>query len=191
MIFLQILTLVMQLVPKIMHEYSLEQRLPLYYLVESNICPDDSDGFKTLLQDGEPFKSDFIGASKEQCQNWALEQYKKYNFIEQNLIVIADQRSAQDQTLLVSFYYPEVCPEEPTLEFDDWGPLPPKANVWYDFRVHHRGIDEIYTSLLWAPQDSAYATYFGRPEKFIDEAGVFDVFKANSYVCGDDLFDDT
>ena len=82
----------------------------------------------------------------------------------------------------MSFYYPEVSSEEPTFEFDGWGPLPPKANTWYDFRIDHRAADEFHGSLMWSPRDTAYPTYFGRPEKFTDEAGIFDVFKAAPYV---------
>ena len=102
---------------------------PLYDLVESNVCPDRREGVKIELQDGEPFHSDFIGASKEQCKNWALEKWyqAKVKFIEPNVIAIADERSARDGFLLMSFYYPEVSQEEPTFEFDGWGPPLPQG----------------------------------------------------------------
>lgn len=39
---------------------------------------------------------------------------------------------------------------------------------------------------MWATRDTAYPIYFGRPEKFTDESGVFDVFKAIPYVNGEE-----
>ncbi|KAJ5195592.1 uncharacterized protein N7498_009030 [Penicillium cinerascens] len=140
--------------------------------------------FKIELQDGEPFHSDLIGASKEQCQNWALEKWfqAKVKSIEPNFIAIADDRSARDGTLLMSFYCPKISQEEPTFEFDGWGPLLPEANTWYNFRIDHRAADEIHGALMWATRDTAYPTYFGLPENFADESGIFDVFKAIPYV---------
>jgi hypothetical protein len=176
-----------------LREYSTEKDAPpLYYLVESNICPDKREGFRIELQDGETFNSDFINASKEQCQNWALDKWyqAKVKFIEPNVIAIADERSARDGTLLMSYYYPEVSPEEPTFEFNGWGPLPPKANTWYDFRIDHRAADDFHGSLLWFSRESAYPIYFGCPEKFTDETGVFDVFKAVKYMNGEDSDED-
>lgn len=65
------------------------------------------------------------------------------------------------------------------------GPPPPKANIWYDFRIDHRAADGFHGSLMWSTWDTVYPTYFGGPEKFTDEAGVFDVPKAALYVNGD------
>lgn len=165
------LTLAVQFMPKAMREFcTREESPPLYYLVESNICPDHKDGFKIELQDGEPFGSDFIGASKEQCQIWAQENWREVNFIEQNVITIVDQRSARDGTLLLSFYFPEVDPKEPTLGFDQWGQLPANANTWYDFRIDHRGADEIYGALMWAGKRIVLNTSRGGYDVIIDRA---------------------
>ncbi|GFG09962.1 hypothetical protein IFM5058_04687 [Aspergillus udagawae] len=176
-------------IPKVLREFSTEKDAPpLYYLVESNICPDKREGFRIELQDSETFNSDFINASKEQCQNWALDKWyqAKVKFIEPNIIAIADEQSARDGTLLMSYYYPEVSLEEPTFEFDGWGPLPPKASTWYYFRIDHRAADDFHGSLMWFSRESAYPIYFGCPEKFTDETGVFDVFKAVKYMNGED-----
>jgi hypothetical protein len=72
------------------------------------------------------------------------------------------------------------------LELEGWGPLPPKNDTWYDFRIESVGSDDLHTDLFSAPIETAYPTYFGRPEKFTNEAGVFDVFKANNHVAGMD-----
>ncbi|GFG23821.1 hypothetical protein IFM61606_03712 [Aspergillus udagawae] len=124
-------------VPKALREFSTDPDNPplLYYLVESRDCPSTGEGFRMRLQDGESFESDFINASKEECQNWALDKWLqpiKFNFIEQSIIAIADERSPQDGTLLMSFYFGE---DEPPMEFNGYGPLPPKGNTWYDFRI--------------------------------------------------------
>ncbi|KAF3398046.1 hypothetical protein F1880_006117 [Penicillium rolfsii] len=153
----------------------------LYYLVESKVCPSMEQGFRTALQDGERFESDFINASKEECQNWALDKWLqpiRFNFIEQSIIAVADARSARDGTLLMSFYFGESPPDEPPLEFDGYGPLPPKGNTWYDFRIYHNAAFLFHASLLFTEPDIFFPNYFGRPEKFTDENGVFDVLKA-------------
>lgn len=82
----------------------------------------------------------------------------------------------------MSFDYPKVDPGVPTFEFDAWDVYSPKANTLYDFRIDHRAADGLHGSLIWF---TAYPTYFGRPKKFTDEAGVFDVLKATLYVNGE------
>lgn len=172
-----------QFVPTALRESSTEPDDPpfLYYLVESKDCPSTGEGFRTGLQDGESFESDFINASKEECQDWALDKWLqpvKFNFIEPSIIAIADERSAQDGTLLMSFYFGEDAPDEPPMEFNGYGRLPPKGNTWYDFRIHHKAAQLFHASLLFTEPDIFFPNYFGRPEKFTDETGVFDVLKA-------------
>lgn len=159
-----------------------------YYLVESRVCPDTSEGFKSGLQDGEPFESDFIIASKEECQNWALDKWShtaKYNFIEHGIIAIADARSAQDGTLLMSFHYD--CPPDLFPEYEENDrPLPPNNQTWYDFWVHHTNALNFQGSLLFTEPDVAYPLYFGFPEKFTNEAGVFEVWKMDKYLADEE-----
>ncbi|EAW18465.1 uncharacterized protein NFIA_084170 [Aspergillus fischeri NRRL 181] len=172
-----------QFVPTALRESSTKPEDPpfLYYLVESKDCPSTGEALRTRLQDGESFQSDFINASKEECQDWALDKWLqpvKFNFIEQSIIAIADERSARDGTLLMSFYFGESAPDEPPIEFNGYGPLLPKGNTWYDFRIRHNAAQLFHTSLLFTEPDIFFPNYFGRPEKFTDEAGVFDVLKA-------------
>jgi hypothetical protein len=179
-------------VAKALREFSPEpQDSPCcYYLVESRVCPDSPEHFKSGLQDGEPFESDFINASKEECQNWALDKWRqpaKYNFIEQEIIAIADTRTAQDGTLLMSHYFdcpPDVFP----VEVDEHGgPLPPKNQTWYDFRVHHTDSQQFQGSLLFAEPDVACPLFFGYPEKFTNEAGVFEMKKVGKFLADEEV----
>jgi hypothetical protein len=63
-------------------------------------------GFKYELTNDETFESEFIVASKLDCQRWALEQQSQNNLVEQDFIAIADARSARDNTLFrYSIYY--------------------------------------------------------------------------------------
>ncbi|PGH16847.1 hypothetical protein AJ79_01491 [Helicocarpus griseus UAMH5409] len=158
---------------------------PIFYLVESNICPSRDEGFKEELQEDESFESDFVGASEEQCKSGALEKQFQVNFIEQNIIAIADARTARDGTILMCFYKQEIETVEP-LVFEEWGPLPPQTNTWYDFRIDYQGAALMYIGLVYCPPDSAYPAYFGRREQLTDEHGVFDVVKADRYVSGED-----
>lgn len=174
-----------QFIPRATREYSTDPTFPpLYYLVESKVCPNSGEGFKSKLQDCETFQSEFIGASIEECQDWAKSNWEQFNFIEPCVIAIADERSARDGTLLMSYYCPVVDDPE-DLEFEGWGRLPPKDDTWYNFRIEHRAADQFIICITGSPIDTAMETYFGRPEKFTNDAGVFDVFKALSYVRGE------
>ncbi|PKX92269.1 uncharacterized protein P174DRAFT_451656 [Aspergillus novofumigatus IBT 16806] len=173
-------------VPKALREFSTEpQDFPYwYYLVESRVCPDSQEHFRSGLQDGEFFESDFINASKEECQNWAIDKWRqptKYNFIEQEIVTIADARSAKDGTLLMSYYY-ECPPGVFPVEFDEHGPLPPKNKTWYDFRIHHTDSEQFQGTLLNAEPDVSYPLFFGYPEKFTNEAGAFEMRKVEKFL---------
>ena len=84
----------------------------MFFLVESKTMPSHLDGLKKVLQENEPFESAFINASEEQCKSWALEKQFEVNFIEQNIIGIADARTAGDGTMLMSRYKTDVPPED-------------------------------------------------------------------------------
>lgn len=79
-------------------------RLTMFYLVESRVGPTDRPGFKYELTNDETFESEFIVASKLDCQRRALEQQSQNNLVEQDFIAIADARSARDNTLLLQYY---------------------------------------------------------------------------------------
>jgi hypothetical protein len=136
------------------------------------------------LKDDETFETDFIGASAQDCQQWALEKQVQANFIDYDLIAIADARSAGDDTLLLQYYSREL--EEP-LEFWEFGVLPREHTTWYDFRIDYRGAASAVLHLTnYGPMDTIYPTYFGRKEELTDERGVFNVAKALRFVRGED-----
>lgn len=112
----------------------------MFYLVESRTCPDNPEGFKEELQDGETFETNFIGDSVQDCQNWVLQNQVQQKFIEQDFIAIADARSATDSTLLVKVYGRELNSEEP-VEFE--------LNTWVDWRIEPQGAGQIWTSLFF------------------------------------------
>jgi hypothetical protein len=178
-------------VPKALREFSTESRdFPYcYYLVESRVCPDSQEHFRSGLQDGEFVESDFINASKEECQNWALDKWRqpaKYSFIEQEIITIADARSAEDGTLLMSYYY-ELPPDVSPIDFDEQGFLPPKNRTWYNFRVHHTDSEQFQGTILLAEPDVSYPLFFGYPEKFTNETGVFEMRKVDKFLSDEEF----
>ena len=158
----------------------------IFFLVESHVCPSDREGFKRELKDDETFETDFIGASEQDCQKWALEKQFQVRFIVQDIIAIVDARSARDDTLLIQYYARELDPPEPALEFGEFGVLPREHNTWYDFRIDYTGAGEVYVDLTNGPIDSVYPTFFGRKEELTDERGVFNVAKATRLVRGED-----
>jgi hypothetical protein len=158
----------------------------IFYLVESHVCPSNGDGFKLELKDDETFETDFIGASEQDCQKWAQEKQFQVNFIEQDIIAIADARSARDDTLLMQYYARELDSPEGPLEFEEFGVLPREHNTWYDFRIDYKGAATVYVDLTHGPIDTVYPTYFGRKEELTDERGAFNVAKARRLVRGED-----
>ena len=164
-----------------------------FYLVESRVCPSTPEGFKNELRDDETFETDFIGASEQDCQSWALEQQSRVNFIEHDIIAIADARGARDGTLLMQWYAAELepLPEDagdpgPAFNFPKFGVLPKESNLWYDFRVDYTESVDVIVCLNYVSPDGVYPVYFGLKEELTDERGVFDVVRARRLVRGED-----
>lgn len=131
------------------------------------------------MTDDDIVQSDFIGASVADCQQWALEKQTQTNTAEFNMIVIADERSSQDDTLLVQYY----------ATFSEWGlpegePLPPKINTWYSYRVHYPLARQVMVSLNYLEPDVGFPQYFARKEELTGANGVFDVIKAVENIGG-------
>lgn len=150
-----------------------------FYLVESNVLPADRSGYKTSLQKGETFESDFIGASLEDCQKWALEKQYQVNFIEDDIIVVVDARSAQDKTVWVSHY-------EPNNDLSPWvfagfGALPREFDTWYNYRVEFSYAHYFPVAFNYSIPEVVYPAFFGRKEDFTDEQGVFDFAAAQRF----------
>ncbi|PMD31073.1 hypothetical protein L207DRAFT_573147 [Hyaloscypha variabilis F] len=155
----------------------------MFYLVESRTCPDNAEGFKEELQDVEAFSSEFIGASVQECQNWALQNWFQVNFIEQDFIAIADARSAVDNTLVVQFYGRALDPEDP-VEFEGFGVLPHESDTWVEWRIEPRWACWVFSDLTHGALEMSYPVYLGLKEELTDENGVFDAAEAQRLVCG-------
>lgn len=150
----------------------------IFYLVESRAGPSDGQGFKAELNDDETFETDFIGASEQDCQQWAVEKQSQHNIIEQDIIAIADVRSATDSTLLMQHYVHKEADGEEPLQFGRYGVLPRERDTWHDFRIDPSGADNVLAALEYVTFDVSYPVYFGHKEELTDEHGVFDVARA-------------
>ena len=157
----------------------------VFYLAESRAGL-RNDGKRVIqeLEDIDPAQTDFIGASQQDCQKWALEQQKLHKFIEQDFITIVDARSIRDSTVLVSRFMPDIGGEP--LEFGRYGYLPPEGDIWYDFRIDFERAIDVETDLKFGSIDTVYPVYFGLKEELTDKHGVFDVVKAGRLIEGSD-----
>lgn len=152
----------------------------LFNLVESRAGPNgDEQGFKRALREADTFETDFIGASEQDCQAWAMEMQSRYNFIEQDLIGILDERSARDGTLLMQFYS-----REPGLDVGDQVMLPKENDTWHSFRIDYQHAEMVSASLQYGDFEVIYPVYFGRKEELTDAHGVFDVARAERICSG-------
>jgi hypothetical protein len=145
-----------------------------FFLVESRSGPSNGQPFIEILKEGETFETDFVDASKQDCQKWALENDKSRTIVD-GLIAILDARSAKDRTLVIQFYND---PKGPKLECGDFGILPKEFGVWYEFRIDYKKAFDVIASFEVGDYDKVYSVYFGRKEELTDEHGVFDVAKA-------------
>ncbi|KAL9623210.1 MAG: hypothetical protein Q9160_002525 [Pyrenula sp. 1 TL-2023] len=148
----------------------------IFWLVESRAGPSNNDHpFKLELKENEAFETDFIGASQQDCQQWAIEQQNRYKFIEQNIIGIVDARSAKDGTILMSHFFEKI---DPPFEFEGYGPLPEENDIWYDYRIPRERAADVNSALMFVAPDCTWPAYFGLKEQLTDEHGVFDVARA-------------
>lgn len=163
----------------------------MFHLVESRVCPTSSEGFKKRLGDNETFETDFIGASEEDCQQWAQENPR--NFIDSELITVADARTAKDGTILIQVYQSDLPPEENEYErdhppFPPFGELPPrdKNNTWWSYRVDIKDAPEALLDLGLFGIFEAVLPYYGYKDRLTNDRGVFNVAKARRITLGED-----
>jgi len=167
--------------------------VPMFYLVESRVCPTSREGFKETLQDGEVFETDFIGASEEDCQRWERENTPQVNFIAKGLIAIIDARSVKDGTILIQSYQEESLHSEEDetkldIGFPAFGILPPrdKANTWWSYRVKFEDAFAVLLDLGEFGILEAELPYYGYKDRLTDEHGVFNVAKAQRITFGEE-----
>lgn len=131
------------------------------------------------MKDTDTLTSEFIGVSEEECKEWVLRHETKNAWIEWNLLVIADERSARDGTVLLAKYVREpmvLGPEDPGT------PFPSQGNRWYDFRIRYEDAAQVYSDLCNGPIDGVYPVYYERKDELEDKNGVFDVGKAGRMI---------
>ncbi|KAF2674986.1 hypothetical protein BT63DRAFT_420229 [Microthyrium microscopicum] len=69
---------------------SVKSPAPIYSLVQSNARPTHKEEFKQETDPIEPFETDFMGSSVQDCRDWTLENQKAVNFLMTDLIAIVD-----------------------------------------------------------------------------------------------------
>lgn len=141
-------------------------------MVESSEGPSKDNHCRRTIADNETIQSDFIGASAQDCQKWTLEKQFQDLAVEQDIFVIANERSTRDDTVLVQVY--------PRTAWDFGGPerVPKESNKRYDFRVHHTEARTVNVAMHYVNPDICYPVFFGRKEEMTDEHGIFDAAKA-------------
>ncbi|KAI1778712.1 hypothetical protein F4818DRAFT_226722 [Hypoxylon cercidicola] len=146
-----------------------------FLLAETHTAPgyDDNQRPRQKLEKDEPFEAEFIGASKQDCQTWAMENQYRVNYIEGDQLVILDTRSAKDGTVLFQHYVH--APGSVLGEMGELGIFPKEADRWYDFRMDIRHVTE-FSPLI---QDQEWwPVYYGLKEELTNADGIFDVEKA-------------
>jgi hypothetical protein len=98
--------------------------------------------------------------------------------MEQDILAIADERGAEDDTILMLYHSRDLEP----VEFPNYGILPRKRNTWYPFRVSYKEARQIVTMVNSITPDVSYPICFGLKDKFTDEHGVFHLDKAQKEV---------
>jgi hypothetical protein len=152
-----------------------------FFVVESRAPLSDPVSLENITTDTENFRTEFIRASHQDCQNWALENQFKHSSIVQDLIAVIDARSTSDDTILL-YSYPRV-----PIEFRNWGVLPKEHNTWYGYRINYKNIVETLTSLQhFGPMETIFPTYFGRKAELTDDQGIFNAERALALVRGED-----
>ncbi|KAI1264705.1 hypothetical protein F5Y18DRAFT_77182 [Xylariaceae sp. FL1019] len=132
------------------------------------------------LDEGEEFHTDFIGASVEECGAWLLDRQAENKSLDQNCMVIADARSAQDETVTFWKYVPDYQAPEMGKGRE--------TNRWYPFRVPYLKVFDVFvdTAVEYTNPLDTYGVYFWRKDELTDKDGIFDVDKAQElYTCGE------
>lgn len=150
----------------------------VFYLVESRNGLGNSQRFKEELAETEGLETDFIGASDQDCRKWALETQLQYKMVEQDIIAIADKRSASDGTLAMHYYTWEAG-----VDLEKYGLPPRQENQWYIFRVMAKDAGKVWVKLSYTFKGIVRPVYLERKDEFTDERGVWDYAKADKAVC--------
>lgn len=167
--------------------------VPVFWIVQGRSCPDEENAFKAAmkeeLQAGEPFESEFIGASEDECIKW-LADLGYHCTLDSSIFGIADAQSAEDETVLMKCFVqalPPLTKEEIDAGvpngwyFPKFGRLPPRDDVWYEWRIHYKYAFNFYAAMTTTAPDAVYPYIYGMKEDFTDERGVFDIEHAHTH----------
>lgn len=116
-----------------------------------------------------------------------LENQGKIKSFERNIFVLVDKRSTEDDTILLQYWEEDSDPPFSPLEYPDFGVLPPKYDVWYDYRIDFRGFRDMMVGLMFLPLEMRFPVYYGCKAELTDEKGVFDYARANRLCVGEDV----
>ncbi|CAI6290599.1 unnamed protein product [Periconia digitata] len=152
-----------------------------WYLVESKTNPKDPSMFKKKVEtDNEPIKSEFIGATPQECQEWLLREQDQVTFMEKDILFIADARSARDETLLAQVYRREQIVYG--VDDENGKKLPPTPYTWWNYRIKFEEAWDLHSMLNYGPASAVDPFVYERKEEAVDGEGVFSVQKAEELI---------
>jgi hypothetical protein len=156
----------------------------VFFLIESKANGQDKAKLKRTLHDTN-FSSEFT--SVEECKEWMLREQSMGNLgvMEEDLIYIADKRSAKDGTLAAYVYS-----DEPILLGPNEDPMPPEANTWYEFRVKYQDAMAIQNHYNNGEPGDSWPILFGPRDKITDKNGVLDAKKLQQLVDDEEEYDE-
>lgn len=156
-----------------------------FHLVQSKI-PVASNEKLTLKDKVEPdeiIRSDFFGATEEECRAWAREHGNRYRMIDSSWFAMADPDSVRLNCLSLQIWVDADQPES----YGHFGVIPRDGgDKWYTFRLLPDHAAEMMAQIEFyngAPQDNDIP-YFGFIKELTDENGVFDFEKATEIKLG-------
>lgn len=112
-------------------------------LVERRANATNGTHLRRSLGDEEKLGTEFVGASKQDCQSWALQRQAHDKALIGGLIAVVDERSLEDDTVLMMDYNPP----DNGIPFGRYGVLPKNPRQWADFRVHILKVTQLQRAL--------------------------------------------
>jgi hypothetical protein len=166
----------MQLTHKMLsHPDKIDNGIAPCYLVESRKMVGREDKLRDELCEHDVITSEFIGASVQECRDWAMKAWENRNgYISTEYFFIADERSGKDDTLFMQFWPPENTHNLLSVNCPPYGRLP-KRLEWYEYRIEFNQSWYVGIHLKFMDANVPHFLYEGRKDEFTNEAGVFDV----------------
>ena len=151
-----------------------------FYIASSKASPKARTDY-TKKPSSPSFPSSF--ASTAECKDWLLHNQYSVNFINQNIMFVADARSAKDETLLAYTYCERTMRLGPNHEWV----LPPKAKTWYEWRIRYQDALMFQVHMQEGELNETWSLFYLRAEEIMDEDGVVDMEKATKIVSGEEV----